>query len=202
MVTARAFNRPTSMLSLSRLLPLFVSSPDTQVESGNINAVAMHDRPSDPTGRDVWTIIDFRIQRWNMSTEGWEELILDEDISSLIAPQIQTKFAGSTSQIEAELDLELLDLHVIRYCGLFFYSFVCDNPCTIILAPTNSSSSSPLQARRTVCRWILPPSPNASMRLCRCHSPLAHSKLSSEKCRKFRIKAYVLLEFICYAVHA
>lgn len=103
------------MLSLSRLLPAFLSSPDTQVESGNINAIALHDRPTDPTGRDVWTLIDFRIQRWNMSTEGWEELILDEDVSTLIAPEVQTKFASSTSQIQADLDLELLDLQVVRY---------------------------------------------------------------------------------------
>lgn len=116
-VAAHAFNRPTSMLSLSRLLPTFpflASTPDTQVEPGNINAVAIHDRPTDPTGRDVWTLIDFRIQRWNMSTEGWEELVLDEELSDLIAPEIQTKFAANTSQDKFELDLELLDLQVPR----------------------------------------------------------------------------------------
>ena len=111
-MNARAFNRPTSMLSLTRLLPTFLSSPDTQVEAGNISAVALFDRPEDPTGRDVWTLIDFRIQRWNMSTEGWEELIVDENVMDLIAPQVQTKFACFTNGLE--LDLELLDLQVVR----------------------------------------------------------------------------------------
>lgn len=110
-VNARAFNRPTSMLALTRLLPTFLSSPDTQVEAGYINAVALHDRPADPTGRDVWTLIDFRIQKWNMSTEGWEELIVDEDVMDLITPQVQTKFSSFTSGLD--LDLELLDLQVV-----------------------------------------------------------------------------------------
>ena len=74
--------------------------------------MAIRDR--DNSGRDVWTLIDFRIQRWNMSTEGWEELILDEDVAGVVAPEILKKFASLTSQNEAELDLELLDLKVVR----------------------------------------------------------------------------------------
>lgn len=111
-IASRAFNRPTSMLSLSRLFPI-LSSPSNQVESGNINAVALDTHSQDATGRDVWTLIDFRIQRWRMSTEGWEEITLDADISGLIAPEIRSKFPSSMN--EDNLDLELLDLQVVRY---------------------------------------------------------------------------------------
>lgn len=100
------------MLSLSRLFPI-LSSPSNQVESGNINAVALDTHTQDATGRDVWTLIDFRIQRWRMSTEGWEEITLDADISGLIAPEIRSKFPSSMN--EDNLDLELLDLQVVRY---------------------------------------------------------------------------------------
>lgn len=122
------FARPNSTLSLSRLLPLasFFSSPvGTQVEPGYIGAVA----PSswDNTlnaglkgvGRDIWTLIDSRIQRWNMSVEGaWEELVLDQDVSEIIAPEVRTRFTRLTEQEEEQLDLEFLDLQVVRYVDM------------------------------------------------------------------------------------
>ncbi|EKM55617.1 uncharacterized protein PHACADRAFT_256352 [Phanerochaete carnosa HHB-10118-sp] len=112
LITAHAFNRPTSMYSLSRLLPTFLSSTSqgTEVEVGNINAVALRDRPADNTGRDVWTLINCRVQRWNMRTEGWEELLVDQDVWSLIGPYVVKKFAASISGTELDLDLELLDI--------------------------------------------------------------------------------------------
>lgn len=118
LITARAFNRPASLLSLSRLLPTFLSSSSqgTEVEAGNINAVALRDRPADNTGRDVWTLINSRVQRWNMSTEGWEELLVDEDVWSLIGPFVIKKFASSIIGTELDLDLELLDIKLTG-CG-------------------------------------------------------------------------------------
>ena len=113
LITTRAFNRPASLLSLSRLLPTFLSSSSsqaTEVEAGNINAVALRDRPNDNTGRDVWTLINCRVQRWNTSTEGWEELLVDEDVWSLIGPYVVKKFASSIAGTELDLDLELLDI--------------------------------------------------------------------------------------------
>lgn len=49
---------------------------------------------------------------------GWEELMLDEDLSNLIATEIKQKFFSTITVEDAELDIELLDLKVIQ-CVLF-----------------------------------------------------------------------------------
>ena len=55
--------------------------------------------------------------KWSMSMEhGWEELTIDEDLSAIIAAEIEQKFLHSASSVDgAELDLELLDLKVTGY---------------------------------------------------------------------------------------
>ncbi|KAI0094031.1 Non-repetitive/WGA-negative nucleoporin C-terminal-domain-containing protein [Irpex rosettiformis] len=123
-LTTHPFSRPNSSLSLSRLFPLsnFFSSPvGTQVEPGYISAVALShgdsiaDAGIKGAGRDIWTLIDSRIQRWNMSVEGaWEELVLDQDISDIIGPEVRTRFTRLAEQDDAELDLEFLDLQVVK----------------------------------------------------------------------------------------
>lgn len=83
-------------------------------ESGNINAIALREHSGAiPSGRDVWALIDYRIQRWTMSAEGWEELELDEDIAALVRPALRGKL-DNTPKSDAELDLELLDLKLLR----------------------------------------------------------------------------------------
>ncbi|KAH8107113.1 Non-repetitive/WGA-negative nucleoporin C-terminal-domain-containing protein [Cristinia sonorae] len=107
-LSPRAFSRPQSSLSLSRLLPTFWSS-ESSSKSGNINAVALQTSEKTSLGRHVWALIDFRIQRWNMSAEGWEELELDDDVAELIRPALRARFS-TASEDDSELDLELLDL--------------------------------------------------------------------------------------------
>ncbi|KAF7796965.1 hypothetical protein EIP86_008153 [Pleurotus ostreatoroseus] len=109
-LSAHSFQRAPSGLSLFRLLPSFRSSQELAIEGGNINAIAISERAQDITGKDIWTLIDFRIQRWNMSVEGWEELGLDEDISVHVGPEICSRFASNKTV--GELDLEFLDLEV------------------------------------------------------------------------------------------
>lgn len=58
-------------------------------------------------------LIDRRVQKWNMSSEGWEELILDEDVNDCVSDEISAKFANGRS--EDEIDLEFLDLKLARY---------------------------------------------------------------------------------------
>ncbi|THG99186.1 hypothetical protein EW026_g3129 [Hermanssonia centrifuga] len=108
-VSSHSFNRPPPTLSFSRLLPSFLVTPNLAAEGGNISAVVLSDRPHDSSGGDVWALIDLRLQKWDMSIEGWEELTFDEDISTLIAPEIQARFNLSD---DTEIDLELLDLSV------------------------------------------------------------------------------------------
>lgn len=48
-----------------------------------------------------------------MSTEGWEELDEDEDVASLIRPALRRKF-DNTPKSDVDLDLELLDLKLLR----------------------------------------------------------------------------------------
>ena len=112
-MTPRVFSRPQSALSLSRLLPTFWSSDSVSGKGGNINAVALEPNDKPTLGRHVWALIDFRIQRWKMSPEGWEELDFDEDLADLIRPALRARFA-SASEDDSELDLELLDLQFVR----------------------------------------------------------------------------------------
>ncbi|KAI0957243.1 hypothetical protein AcW1_005700 [Taiwanofungus camphoratus] len=110
-LVSHVFNRPQSPLSLSRLLPTMWSVPNLQPQAGNISAVALGEQGKDATGKDVWAIIDLRLQRWNMSVEGWEDLILEDDIAGPTRVAIREAFT-SASRDDAELDLELLDLKI------------------------------------------------------------------------------------------
>ncbi len=103
------FSRPSSSLSLTRLLPGFWSVQELQPQRGNINAVAVGSLPSDATGRVVWALVDTRLQQWNMSTEGWEELLLEEDIGEQARAAVTEHFPNAPKE-DVELDLELVDL--------------------------------------------------------------------------------------------
>ncbi|KAI0807541.1 hypothetical protein C8Q74DRAFT_1213431 [Fomes fomentarius] len=103
------FSRPSSSLSLTRLLPGFWSVQELQPQRGNINAVAVGSIPRDATGRVVWALVDTRLQQWNMSTEGWEELLLEEDIGEQTRAAVTEHFPNAPKE-DVELDLELVDL--------------------------------------------------------------------------------------------
>ncbi|KAH9043103.1 hypothetical protein EDB85DRAFT_1855669 [Lactarius pseudohatsudake] len=105
-LTSRIFSRPQSSLSLSRFLPSLWSSPTSQVEVGNIAAVALGTKSN--LGTDIWALVESRVQRWNIAAEGWEEFALQEDIATVIQPAIQSTLRSPSKY----LDLELLDLAV------------------------------------------------------------------------------------------
>lgn len=112
-LTARIFSRPQSSLSLSRFLPSLWSSPTSQVEAGNIAAVVLGTKSN--LGTDIWALVESRVQRWNVAGEGWEEFALQEDISAVIQPAIQSTLRSPPKY----LDLELLDLAVDRLGPVF-----------------------------------------------------------------------------------
>ncbi|KAI0797979.1 hypothetical protein C8Q75DRAFT_801881 [Abortiporus biennis] len=106
------FSRPQSSLSLTRLLPSLWSTEGITPITGNINAVALSESGRDATVRDVWVLIDFHLQRWKMSVEGWEELELQEDIFGAVRSALRGRFQSATRN-DLELDWEFLDLKLI-----------------------------------------------------------------------------------------
>ncbi|KAF8077905.1 hypothetical protein FPV67DRAFT_1405325 [Lyophyllum atratum] len=114
-LTSHIFARPSQSLSLSRLLPSIFSSASTpSVTAGlsrNVSALAFGART--PTGgKEVWALVDTRLQRWSMSPEGWEELLLEGDISVILSSAIRKTFGSRVDDDDKQVDLELLDLAV------------------------------------------------------------------------------------------
>jgi len=95
-------------------LPSLWSSPASQVDVGNITAVALGSKSN--LGMDIWALVESRVQRWNIAAEGWEELTLQEDIAAVIQLAIQNTLRSQSKY----LDLELLDLTVDRLGPLLY----------------------------------------------------------------------------------
>ena len=103
-----------------------------QYVPGNINAVTLGAQARNTTARDVWAIADMRLQKWSMSVEGWEELLLSEDVSDIIRHGLRETFE-SASEDDMELDLELLDL---KLEGLVIFPVHLDEKPENELAPS------------------------------------------------------------------
>lgn len=59
--------------------------------------------------QEIWAIVDWRVQKWNMSFEGWEELVLEDDVSETTCAAIREAFPTAPAE-DHNLNLELLDL--------------------------------------------------------------------------------------------
>ncbi|KIK57777.1 hypothetical protein GYMLUDRAFT_45965 [Collybiopsis luxurians FD-317 M1] len=129
-LTSHPFSKPSTSLSLSRLIPFFSSSSTvtTQIvfEPGNISSVALGAQTVEG-GREIWVLINSRVQRWEMKLEGWEEALQDHDIAELVRTAIRKTFGDAVEKDDARLDLELVDLAVdnankliilVSYAGL------------------------------------------------------------------------------------
>ncbi|EPS98566.1 hypothetical protein FOMPIDRAFT_1061291 [Fomitopsis schrenkii] len=108
-LTFHRFGRPQSGLSLTRILPGLWSAPKLLPQPGYVNSVALGKLAADSMAQDIWSIVDWRIQKWNMSFEGWEELLLEDDVSDITCAAIRKAFPTAPAD-DAELNLELLDL--------------------------------------------------------------------------------------------
>ncbi|KAJ7046830.1 hypothetical protein C8F04DRAFT_1227029 [Mycena alexandri] len=117
-LTSHPFSRPSTGLSLSRLIPSFLSSASSSShhspltpEVGNISSIALGGQT--PTGgRELWALVDTRVQRWEMKSEGWEEPLLDEEIAEVARSALRSAFGDTVEQDNSQLDLELVDIAI------------------------------------------------------------------------------------------
>ncbi|KIM87137.1 hypothetical protein PILCRDRAFT_64451 [Piloderma croceum F 1598] len=110
-LTPHVFSRPLPSLTLANFLPSLFSSPPTfQPDSGNVSAVALGEKTL-AGGKEVWALVDTRVQKWSMSVEGWEEVVLDMEVAGLLRRGVRDIFEGVPGD-DSELDLELVDIAV------------------------------------------------------------------------------------------
>uniref|UniRef100_A0A0W0FLK8 Uncharacterized protein n=1 Tax=Moniliophthora roreri TaxID=221103 RepID=A0A0W0FLK8_MONRR len=117
-IASHLFSRPAQHLSLSRLIPsLFSSTPASSstaqinLEPGNISSLALGATTVEG-GREIWALVDSRVQKWDMKLDGWEEVILDEDVGDTIRAAVRKTFGDSVEKDDAKMDLELVDVAV------------------------------------------------------------------------------------------
>lgn len=77
-------------------------------------------------GKEIWALVDTRVQKWEMSVEGWEEVVIDAEVAGLLRRGMRDVFEGLPVD-DSELDLELVDIAVER-CVLY-HMF----PCSLLL---------------------------------------------------------------------
>ncbi|KAF8892544.1 Non-repetitive/WGA-negative nucleoporin C-terminal-domain-containing protein [Infundibulicybe gibba] len=121
-LASHAFSRPTPSMSFSRLIPSIfsTSTPSSRVisaEPGNISSITMGAQTS-TGGRDIWALVDTRVQRWDMKSEGWEELLIDSEITNNLRIAVRETFGEGVEKDNARLDLELVDLAIDSDGGL------------------------------------------------------------------------------------
>jgi nuclear pore complex protein Nup133 len=59
--------------------------------------------------REVWVLVNERIQKWELKPEGWEELLLDRNVVGLLKSAVKDKFKISEED-DQSMDFELIDL--------------------------------------------------------------------------------------------
>lgn len=105
-----AFAKPTSSMSFSRFLPaIFSPSTASSTEPGNVSGVALAGKKTLSGGHAVWALVDSRLQKWDMKLDGWEDLLFDEDVITLLRSALRARLSG-IEQDNSKLDLELVDL--------------------------------------------------------------------------------------------
>ncbi|KAG6900855.1 hypothetical protein C0993_009973 [Termitomyces sp. T159_Od127] len=98
-LSSHVFARPSHAISLSRF------------HSKNVSAIALGAKTGNG-GREVWAIVDTRLQRWSMSPEGWEQLLLEGDVLGILSTAVRKAFGTRVDADDQKVDLELLDLAV------------------------------------------------------------------------------------------
>ena len=106
-------------------MPSLWSSQASQAEAGNIAAIALGAKTN--LGVDIWALVESRVQRWHVAAEGWEELILQEDVGVVLRQAIQDTLRAPSTY----LDLELLDLAVDRFV---FFRYQCSPQINLFIS--------------------------------------------------------------------
>lgn len=110
-LVSRLFARPAPSLSLSRLIPSFFSSSNLSAAdamNAYVSSIALG-KPSATGERVVWTLVNERIQKWELKPEGWEELLLDKNVVELLKSVVKDAF-GIKEDRDEFLDFELIDV--------------------------------------------------------------------------------------------
>ncbi|KNZ71793.1 Nucleoporin [Termitomyces sp. J132] len=113
-LSSHVFARPSHSISLSRLLPSIFSSgsaTNTFSHSRNVSAIALGAKTG-TGGREIWAIVDTRLQRWTISPEGWEQLSLESDVLAILSAAVRKAFGTRVDADDQKVDLELVDLAV------------------------------------------------------------------------------------------
>jgi nuclear pore complex protein Nup133 len=69
-------------------------------------------------GQELWALVDSRLQRWDVKLEGWEEIVLEKELISLVRRAMRDTFRHGIERDDAKLDLELVDLATEGYPNL------------------------------------------------------------------------------------
>lgn len=100
--TSHLFAGPAQKKSFIPSL-IWGSTPTVQFEPGNINTVVWH---STKEGQhQIWALVESRIQKWDLSDEGWETSVLEFDIKDTV--NVAMRITDSDA-----VDLEMIDLVV------------------------------------------------------------------------------------------
>lgn len=123
----RRFGIQTKQPIISRLLPNFLVQSQDPTELGNVSAIALGTQ-SPGGSRELWSLIDRRIQKWDVNAEGYETLLLDEPLGDTITRTLRSVFGDNLEKDDSILDLELLDIGVDSQDDLLvLISFVSPN---------------------------------------------------------------------------
>jgi len=116
LLVSRPFSRPVPSNSLSRFIPSFFGSSNVDpviVTNAYVGSIALG-KPSAAGGHIVWTLVGERIQKWELKSEGWEDLLSDINVLTLLESAIRGAF-GITDEF---LNFELIDVGCER-CVFF-----------------------------------------------------------------------------------
>lgn len=81
-----------------------------------VSSVALG-KPSATGEREVWTLVNERVQKWELKPEGWEELLLDKNVVELLKSAVKDEFG--IKEKDQSMDFELIDLGFER-CVFYF----------------------------------------------------------------------------------
>jgi len=94
--------------SLSRFIPSFFGSSNIDpvvVTNAYVGSIALG-KPSAAGRRIVWTLVGERIQKWELKSEGWEDLLSDINVLTLLESAIR----GALGITDEFLNFELIDV--------------------------------------------------------------------------------------------
>ncbi|KDQ07351.1 hypothetical protein BOTBODRAFT_192479 [Botryobasidium botryosum FD-172 SS1] len=110
-VIAAPFTRSQSVFS--RVTSTFFSSASASVETGAVAAVAIG-QGSLRDGRDIWVLTERLLQKWRISGDSWEQVLLEQDIRPLVCQALAANLAHPETMSTSAFELEFLAVESTR----------------------------------------------------------------------------------------